>query len=155
MKNAALLLTAKLAILAIITISLASHAQRDPELKFQTDVDEFKVNHVVFNSTFVLPEVAKIYQIKRSKNESLLNISVYRKDKAGTIPAQLSGTVTNLLQQQKKLKFTEIKEENAIYYLAPIRIANEELLHFNITFQPQDYNHALEFKFSQTVYADE
>ncbi|WP_086929570.1 DUF4426 domain-containing protein [Agarilytica rhodophyticola] len=141
--------------LALLSTSFSSYAQRDPNLKFQTEVGDFAVNHVVFNSTFVLPEVAKIYKLKRSKYESLLNISVNRKNIPGTVGAKLSGTVTNLLQQQKSLKFIEIKEENSIYYLAPIRIANEEVLHFSITLRPDGTDEDLTFKFSQTVYADE
>jgi len=142
--------------LAFTTVNIAPHsfAQKDPNLTFETNVGGYTVRHVVFNSTFVLPEVAKIYGIKRSKYESMLNVSLSPQGKAGSLPAEVKGTITNLMQQQKVLQFKEIKEKNATYYLAPIRVSNEELLHFELTLKPAS-GEALQVKFSQTVYADE
>ncbi|MFL0800232.1 MAG: DUF4426 domain-containing protein [Agarilytica sp.] len=120
-----------------------------------TEFAEYTVKHVVFNSTFVLPEIAKIYKLKRSKYESLLNISIYKKGEVGSIPATISGTVKNLMQQQKVLDIKQIEEQNAVYYLSPVRVANEELLHFELNVRPKGSKQDLTVKFSQKVYADE
>lgn len=138
-----------------VLLSGLSLAQKDPDLQFQTVFGDYTVRHVVFNSTFIQPEVAKIYQIKRSKYESILNVSLSPKGQIGSIPAVVEGTVTNLMQQQRTLTFKEIREDNATYYIAPIRVANEEHLKFNLNVRPLDSDETIAVKFSQTVYADE
>lgn len=150
MKRIALLL-----LMSSLLLASLGHAQKDPNLTFETDFAEYTVRHVVFNSTFIQPEVASIYGVKRSKNESILNLSVSRRGKLGALPAEISGTVTNLMQQQKDLQFKEIEEDNATYYIAPLRVANEEVLHFNILVKPNNSDDPLRVKFSQTVYADD
>lgn len=44
----------------------------------------------------------------------------------------MSGNATNLIQQSRPLKFKEIREGDAVYYLAPLRYENEETLTFNV-----------------------
>ncbi len=144
-----------ISILTFYCFSASAFSQAAKPYDTTTDFAEYTVRHVVFNSTFVLPEVAKIYKLKRSKYESLLNISVYKKGEAGSIPATISGTVKNLMQQQKVLDIKEIEEKNAVYYLSPVRVANEELLHFELIIRPNGSQQDLTVKFSQKVYADE
>ena len=144
-----------LASIIIVFYAANLYAQKDPELKIETRADNYTISHVVFNSTFVLPEVAKAYGIKRSKNESLLNVSIIPDGTHGSVPATLSGTVTNLMQQQKVLSFKEIQEDGVSYYLAPVRIGNEEVLRFKLEVTPLNGDKSYEVTFKQTVYADE
>ncbi|MFT5085430.1 MAG: hypothetical protein ACI9Y1_003491 [Lentisphaeria bacterium] len=139
----------------LMFFSSTLQAQQTETFTQQTDVDGFTVRHVVFNSTFLLPEVAKAYGIKRSKYESLLNVSLSPNGQSGGLPAAIEGTATNLMQQQKSLKFIEINEENTTYYLAPVRVGNEEFLRFQLSLTPFGRKVPLTVKFSQKVYADE
>lgn len=143
--------------LPIILFSVVGRAsaQQDPALKITSQANGYTIHHVVFNSTFVSPEVAKIYGIKRSKYESMLNVSVNYEGEIGGIPATISGTVSNLMQQQKNLKFKHIREDQVSYYLAPVRVANEELLRFRLLITPEGSDETFEISFQQTVYADE
>ncbi|MFL0811362.1 MAG: DUF4426 domain-containing protein [Agarilytica sp.] len=143
-----------LSVLHFVLLSSAQ-AQTVEKLKTETEFGDYIVRHVVFNSTFVLPEVSKSYQIKRSKYESLLNVAVSKKGEIGSIPAKVSGTTKNLIQQQKQLNFKEISEKDATYYIAPIRVANEELLHFTVHVTPENSDEAFVVNFSLTVYADD
>ena len=138
--------------LFLLILSIASFTQAQ-EYSDQQQFPKHSVYYTVFNSTFVLPEIAEIHKIKRSTYESLLNISVYKNGETGTVPAQISGTYTNLLQQQKTLNFIEIVEDNAVYYLAPVRVGDKEILHFHIAVTPTDSS-TLDVKFTKTVYAD-
>lgn len=115
----------------------------------------YTVRYAIFNSTFILPDVARAAGIKRSKYESLINVSVYKNGSPGSIAAKIQGSTKNLMQQLKSLDFKEIREKNATYYLAPIRVANEELMHFNLDVSPAESQETLNIKFSQKVYADE
>ncbi len=146
-----------LLLLGFSMLALSASAQKDPKLKTESDFENYRVQHVVFNSTFIQEDIAKTYGLKRSKYESLLNISVYdkrSKKTIATVPAKITGTVKNLMQQQKTLDVIEINEKDTVYYLAPIRVANEELLHFELSITPKGSD-PLIVKFSQTVYADE
>lgn len=133
--------------------SLSLQAQEiNPET--HQDFAKYAVHYSLFNSTFVLPEIAEIYKIKRSKYENLINISVSKKGEYGALPATVTGTSRNLMQQVKPLEFIEIKEETATYYLAPIRLTGKEILHFSINVIPEGETTPLEVKFTKTLYAD-
>lgn len=120
----------------------------------QRDFEKYSVHFNVFNSTFIPAHVAANYGLKRSKYESLLNVSVAPVGEYGAIPAKITGTVTNLMQQQKKLKFIEISEKTATYYLAPIRISGEENVRIELNVTPKGETETLELKFNKKIYSD-
>ncbi len=113
----------------------------------------YTVHYSVFNSTFLLPDIAKANKLKRSKYESLINILVTKGEKQGGVPVEISGTVKNLLQQQKTLDFVTIKEQGTVYYLAPIRVSNKEIVHFSISTKPAGAQAPLVTQFTKTLYA--
>lgn len=137
--------------LALLLCAITAIATDKPN---QTDFERYTVRHVIFNSTFILPEVARSYGIKRSEHESLINVSVNKLNQSGGLSVKLSGTSRNLLQQQKELEFIEIKEQGTTYYLAPIKVSGEELLHLHLSVLPEGEQTPLEVKFSQKVYSD-
>ncbi|WP_370980724.1 DUF4426 domain-containing protein [Agaribacterium sp. ZY112] len=139
-------------LLTLCVLALTSQAEAPNN---QSDFLNYTVQHTVFNSTFVPAEIAKIYKLKRSAYESLINVSVYSNEKPmQTIAADISGSVRNLMQQKTKLKFIEIKEQNAVYYLAPVRINGEETLHFELEVKPSSTDTELKINFDQKVYSD-
>ena len=148
-----------LLLLTLLLSTVLCHTVYSEEYVDHTNFEKYSVHYTLLSSTFVKPDIAAIHGIKRSKYENLLNVSVVPKGEYGGLPVKIHGTATNLLQQQKQLKFIEIKEETATYYLAPVRINNKEVIHFNLTVTPEieKYNEKfepLELKFTKTVYAD-
>lgn len=118
---------------------------------------EYEVHYSVFSSTFVQPDIASLYNINRSRDRSLVNISVMRTDNGETslgLPAEVSGTATTLIQQQQNLDFQEISEGNATYYIASVRHIDEEMNNFRIQVQPKDSDRPLELRFSRKLYLD-
>jgi hypothetical protein len=111
----------------------------------------YKIHFSTFNTTFLSPEIAKAYNITRSGKYAMVNISVHKvantesdlqktkfvgcKDYA--IKAKVTGTKTNLLSQKTKLVFREIIEDNAIYYLAEIKITDKEYFNFELQVIPE------------------
>lgn len=114
---------------------------------------DYKVYFSVFNSTFVKPEVARAYNLTRSKDRALINISLVKNNTFG-LPAKISGTASNLMQQSKTLEFTEIVEQDATYYLAPLLHLNEEVINFTIDITPAGETKAHRVKFSKKLYKD-
>lgn len=142
-------------IMLLVTLGLLHHSAsaQTPDPGFQQH-GQYSVHYSIFSSTFILPEIAKTYNLKRSKNEALLNIMVSKDDQAGGVPVQIEGTVKNMLQQHKSLKFITIDEQDTVYYLAPIRVSNKEIMHFTISTKPAGAYSPLITQFTKTVYAD-
>ncbi|WNO09343.1 DUF4426 domain-containing protein [Teredinibacter sp. KSP-S5-2] len=139
----------------LIALGLLHHSAsaQTPDPGFQQH-GQYTVHYSIFSSTFILPDIAKSYNLKRSKNEVLLNIMVAKGDQAGGVPVAIEGTVKNMLQQQKPLKFITIDEKDTVYYLAPIRVSNKEIMHFTISTKPEGAQTPLITQFTKTVYAD-
>jgi len=112
------------------------------------------VHYMAIGATFLTPEVAKAYGITRSRYNGLVNISILDNTKENT-PAKsvaMIGKARNNVGQLKSLVFREVKEGDAIYYLAEINYANEETIHFDIQITDGSKEHNL--KFSQKFYVD-
>jgi hypothetical protein len=92
----------------------------------------YQLVYSAFNTTFLEPEIAARYGLSRGRDRGLVNIAVIDSDNRPQ-PAQLSGRVSNILQQQQSLNFITIDEGAAIYYLAPFKIDGEEFLSFHIS----------------------
>jgi len=115
--------------------------------------DNLEVHYIALPSTFLQADVAQKYNIKRSKYNGLINISVLDKNTdAKAISASLSGTGKNLLGQSHGLSFTEIKEGDSIYYIADYPFTNEEIVNFNIMIKTQNKTNIL--KFQHKFYTD-
>ncbi len=113
---------------------------------------DYTVHYMAFNSTFIQPDIAKSYDLVRANNQALINITV--QNKAGqAIAAKLDGYSQNLMQQKKGLAFKTITEQDAIYGIAPLRINNEEVLHFVITITPPDAQ-PFTLKFTRKMYIE-
>lgn len=112
------------------------------------------VHYMAIGSTFFTPQIATAYGITRSRYNGLVNISVLDNTKTGTPAKDVSimGQAKNNLGQVKVLEFTEVKEGEAIYYLAQVTYHNEETLHFDIMIN--DGKEKQQLKFSQIFYVD-
>ncbi|WNZ56617.1 DUF4426 domain-containing protein [Microbulbifer sp. EKSA008] len=118
---------------ALLFLSVGAAAQEARTIKNYADFGDYRVVYSVFNSDFIQPDIARQYQLARAKDRAYVNVSVVKKE-GGThgLSAEMSGTATNLIQQSRPLKFKEIREGDAVYYLAPLRFEDEETLTFNV-----------------------
>lgn len=115
------------------------------------------VHHTVCYNAFpgdTLPvQMTQKYDIKRSKNMALINITVLKNNPEHPgqgIAAQVSGVMQNLMGQKKKLTFREVHEGNAWYYLAEVKVEHDEVVNFFIhvkTKDGQDYDVTFSKKF--------
>lgn len=118
---------------------------------------DYEVYFSAFNSMFITPDIAKAYKLERSPKHGLVNIAVRNvkdSDLGKAVPARLNGQHKNFLQQFSSMDFQEIKEGEAIYYLAGFRFSNEEMLEFNIDVMPEGSDRQYTVKFRQKFYQD-
>lgn len=120
---------------------------------FELNNGNHQLFYTLFNSTFIPAQVASRYKLKRSKYQWLMNILVSKTGSFGGVPATLSGTQKNLFGQVKPLNFITIEEKDTVYYLVPIRISGEDILHFEITATPED-GEPTTIKFTDKVISD-
>ena len=94
----------------------------------------YRIHYTVLPSTLIPAEVAKGHGIKRSENTVVVNVSLRRRDEPAV--AEISGSVVNLLEQETNLAFEEVKEQDAIYYLATHIAMPTDLLRFVVEVTP-------------------
>jgi len=138
----------------LIALSLSLFMMTSVNAENMKKLGSMNVHYMAIGSTFFTPEIAKVYGITRSRYNGLINISVLDNSQEGT-PAKtvsISGKAKNNLGQFKDLDFQEVKEGNAIYYLAQVNYRNEETLHFDIMIN--DGKEKQQLKFSQIFYVD-
>ncbi len=109
------------------------------------------IHYIVLNSSFLQPAIAKANGLERGKNIAMLNVSPLRDGKGEK--STLSGSVTNLLGQSRTLKFREIDEGEAVYYIAQFPIDSRETLKIAVDLiDSEGTSHSL--KFNQEVFPD-
>ena len=113
-------------------------------------VGDYTIHATVFNSSFITPEIASIYDLTRGKNRALVNVAVTSKNSPTGVyglSAEVSGGARNLMQQLTQLEFIKVDEPNAVYYLAPFKFSHEEILRFKIEVTlPNGIRDTLEFQ---------
>ena len=137
----------------ILLSSFTSYAKADEQAGAQYKVlGPWEVHYIAFPSTFIQPNIAKNYDLDRSPNKGIINISVLKNSDKSAQTASLTGTARNLLGNKKQLTFKEVVEGDAIYYLAQIDYSNEEIYRFDIEINQNGQVQTL--KFQQKFYVD-
>lgn len=115
-----------------------------------TKFGKYVIHHTALPSVILLPEVARAYKIKRSKNRGLVNIVVQHNGKG--ITAKVTGTGSNLSGQLKHFEFKDVKDGDVSYYISSFRITNKEIINFKINVQPTGSSKSYTVKFKKEFY---
>lgn len=99
-------------------------------------------------------EIAQLYNIVRSKNRAMLNVSVIEEVTGASVPADVRVKTTNLTGQLKSVNMRRINEEEAIYYIGETPVANRETLIFDITVTPEGLARPAEVRFKRQFFTD-
>ncbi|KOY04172.1 DUF4426 domain-containing protein [Pseudomonas nunensis] len=109
----------------------------------QETFGDVTVHYNTFNSTFLTPDIAKAAELVRSKNQGVINISVIKDGKP--LIAQVNGTIKDLTSQSVPLKFKQITEQGAVYYIAQYPVEQQEVRTFEIKVQNGDKINTINF----------
>ena len=138
-------------LLALLSLAFSVQAEQ------AKDFGDYAVHYSAFTTDILTPEVAKSYNIPRSKNRILLNISVLKKIMGTTgqpVRAKIEATATNLSAQLKQLEVRELNDHGAIYYIAETTVSHKETLKFNISVLPEGVTTPFVFSFQQQFFVD-
>ena len=111
--------------------------------------------HFSAQSTYQLsPEIARAYNIVRSKNRAMLNVSILRESDNTSVEADVQVKTQNLTGQLKNVTMRKVPDQEAIYYIGETPVANRETLIFDITVRPEGADKVSEVRFKRQFYTD-
>jgi len=134
-----------------LLISTAAVAQ------YAEDFGAYRVRYSALPTDQLLPEVARSYGIVRSRQRCLVNIAVQRTasgDASAPMRATLSGTATSLTGDRVPLRFREIAEEGAVYYISELAITTPSTYRFAIDVTPESATAPYVLRFNQDFVSD-
>jgi hypothetical protein len=121
------------------------------------DFGDYVVHFNALPTSQLSPDVARQYDIARSDNRAILNVSIIEKN-PGSIGTSVSGAVSasaiNLTGQLKNITVREIREETAIYYIGEVLVSNEETLIFTIDVTPLNDSSRFTLRYMKQFFVD-
>ena len=100
------------------------------------------------------PDVARLYGIVRSKNRAMLTVSILRTMDNTAVTAIVSVKAVNLTGQVKNITMRRINEEQAIYYIGVVAVANRETLILDIGVTPDGIESPSNVRFKRKFFSD-
>lgn len=126
----------------------------EPAGATSVDLGEHVVHFSALSTDQLPPEIASAYNIVRSKNRAMLNVSVIRSSDGAPVAADVTVKTQNLTGQLKTVTMRRIDEQEAIYYIGVTPVANRETLIFDIAVTPEGGEDATDIRFKRQFYTD-
>lgn len=128
----------------LLLLCLTSSVSWSETVKWQG----YDIHYTTFSSTLIPAEVAAAHDIERAKNRIVTNISILKDGEPQL--AEISGHNSNLLNQLYTMQFAEVRESEAIYYLANQLIDERDTLRFVIEIKPETSQESYTLQFMRT-----
>lgn len=132
----------------------ASAPPAQPADASHMDIGEHTVHFSALATDQLSAEIAKAYDIVRSKNRAMLNVSVLGRESGKAVPADVVVKTANLTGQAKTVTMRRINEGDAIYYIGITPVANRETLIFDISVTPEGSTNPHNVRFQRQFYTD-
>ena len=132
----------------------AAIPQAEPAGASSADIGDHVVHFSALSTDQIPPEVARAYNIVRSKNRAMLNVSVLDAETGKAATATVTVKTVNLTGQLKTVTMRKVEEQDAIYYIGETPVANRETLIFDISVTPEGATQASEVRFKRQFYSD-
>ena len=128
--------------------------EAEPAGVTSADIGDHIVHFSAQSTDQLSPEVARAYNIVRSKNRAMLSVSVLRESDSKPVPATVTVKTVNLTGQLKNVTMRRINEQEAIYYIGEVPVANRETLIFDISITPEGTDKPSNVRFKREFYTD-
>ncbi len=122
-------------------------------------VGDYTVHFSAFTTDTLQPNMAKAYNITRSKNRGMFTLSIMKKGNdvspmGKAVKAKIEAKASNLTGQMRAFDVREIDEGNAVYYISVFHVTQGETLDFDIKITPLDGGKPFHVKFRQAFYTN-
>lgn len=138
----------KASLIACVCFGLSTQARAEQ----MQQLGSWDVHYILMPTTMLETDIAKQYQLPRSRNYQLLNISVLDHGTQKAQAVEISGEAVNLAGQQQTLTFREISEGDARYYITGVEARSEQKM--RVTVRVRQGNTEQVLKFEQDVYPE-
>jgi len=117
--------------IGVLGLLLAAAPVQANEVEF----DRHVVHYTVLSTHFLSPEVARAYNLRRSRSRALVNVVIMERDGEALQPVsgKVSGQSVNLYRQVRNLRFREVRDGNAFYHLAEVPVRPGEVMDFRLS----------------------
>lgn len=135
----------------------AAVPEAQPAAATSADIGDFVVHFSAQSTDQLPPEVARAYNIVRSKNRAMLSVSIIRKSDNAPVAGEVSVKTANLTGQLKSVTMRKIEEPGevvAVYYIGETPVANLETLVFDIKVTPDGADSSSDVRFKRQFYTD-
>ena len=132
----------------------ATVPQAQPAEETYTDIGDHVVHFSAQSTDQLPPDIARVYNIVRSKNRAMLNVSVLEEGTNTPVTAVVTVKTQNLTGQLKNVTMREVREQEAIYYIGETPVANRETLIFDISVTPAGKSTPSNVRFKRQFYSD-
>jgi hypothetical protein len=132
----------------------ATVPRAEPADATSIDIGDYQVHFNAQLTGQLPPEIARTYNIVRSSNRAMLNVSVIDEGTRSSVPAAVTVKTVNLTGQLKTVNMRRIDEQEAIYYIGETPVANRETLIFDISVTPEDAAAPSEVRFKRQFFTD-
>jgi len=122
-----------------------------------TTENGYEIHYNATPAELIPPEVARSYQILRSKNRAILTVCVLKSTNQllnKSVTAKVTAQAVNLNSQLKTIEMREVREGDAIYHIGEFAITNEEVFNFTIKVTPENSDASKEISFRQQFFVD-
>jgi hypothetical protein len=137
-----------------LTVIAALAASAGPALAERFEqLGDYQVHYNALSTGALDPEIARSYDILRSRNRGLLTVSVLKAGKA--IPARIQAEAVNLNSQLNRIAMREVQEGEAVYYIGTFPVAHREKLRFRLDIRPRGEDRKHELVFQQRFYTED
>jgi len=119
------------------------------------EVGSYTVHYNAFTSDFLPPAMARNYEITRSGNRGVLNVSVIKKAEGTTgqsVTAQVLAGGARLTGQHFDIPMREIKDGDAIYYLGDFGVVEGENVKLKVEVTPPGEKQPYLIQFNQEFF---
>lgn len=121
------------------------------------DQGEYRVHYSAINSTLLTPEVARRFNVTRTRGQALLVLNAQKRDGEGRyqpVAAVAEGRARSLIGHVEKLKLRPVREGDVHYVMAAFQILDAEFLTLELTVRPDGTSARIPLKFQQQFYRD-
>jgi hypothetical protein len=122
------------------------------------DFGNYVLHFNAINTDKLTADVAREYDIVRSKSRALLIVNVHEKNDDGTATAvtgKVTASAANLNGQFKTMTLRELPVEDAIYYLGELPITDGEALTYTVEAIPAGETEPLVVRFKKQFFVDD
>jgi hypothetical protein len=128
--------------------------EAQPASASNLDIGDHVIHYSAQLTDQLPPESARAYDIVRSKTRAMLSVSVLDKTDKTTVAATVTVKTVNLTGQLKNFTMRQINEQDAIYYIGTLPVANRETLIFDISVTPDGAEKSSDIRFKRQFFTD-